>query len=212
MENPFKIKKNCDIALSCLGILVLDVFGSSIDSFPDKGTSEYFKKLEIYPGGCAFNTGVDAARLGLKVSIFGKVGSDHLGDIIIENLVKERISTDSIYRSGDTNTAFSFVMVPSDGQRRIYHSPGINDTYCTQDISMEAIEKTSILHIAGAGLMKKLDGKPAAEILKNVREKGALTSMDPVVMEGISDLILPCLPYLDIFLPEQGRIGLYNRL
>ena len=32
-----------------------------------------------------------------------------------------------------------------------------------------------------------------------------LTSLDPVVRKNIADLILPCLPYLDIFLPNNDE-------
>ena len=63
-----------EIDVACLGILVLDVFGKPIDRFPAKGTWEYFDRLEIHPGGCAYNTGVDAARLGLRVSVLGMLG------------------------------------------------------------------------------------------------------------------------------------------
>ena len=71
------------IDLACLGILVLDVFGKPIDGFPAKGTSEYFDALEIHPGGCAYNTGVDASRLGLRVSVWGMLGADPFGDLIL---------------------------------------------------------------------------------------------------------------------------------
>ena len=67
-----------EIDVACLGVLVLDVFGKRIDRFPAKGTSEYFDTLEIHPGGCAYNTGVDAARLGLRVSVLGMLGADSL--------------------------------------------------------------------------------------------------------------------------------------
>ena len=204
MKNPFVIKKS-DVHLSCLGILVLDVFGSPINQFPDKGTSEYFTDMEIHPGGCAYNTGVDAARLGLSVNAFGKIGNDSFGDIIRKALIDESAGVKGVCRAGDCNTAFSFVMIPGDGQRRIYHTPGVNGTYCTDDINTEMIMKSSVLHIAGAGLMPALDGLPTAELLQFARKNGVLTSMDPVVRRGIRESILPCLPYLDLFLPNKDE-------
>jgi len=105
------------IDLTCVGILVLDLFGKAINTFPEKGTSVY--TMEANPGGCAYNTGVDAARLGLNVAVQGRVGKDLFADTLLDALQKEGIHTQSI-RRGEENTAFSFIMVPDDGDRRTH--------------------------------------------------------------------------------------------
>ena len=71
-----------EMDLACLGIPVLDVCGKPVDRFPAEDTSEYFDPLEIHPGGCAYNTGGDASRLGLRVSVLGMLGADPFGDLI----------------------------------------------------------------------------------------------------------------------------------
>lgn len=43
------------------------------------------------------------------------------------------------------------------------------------------------------------------DLLRFARANGVLTSMDPVVKPGISDIIIPCLPYLDVFLPNSDE-------
>ena len=191
-----------EIDLACLGILVLDVFGKSIDRFPAKGTSEYFDTLEIHPGGCAYNTGVDASRLGLRVSVLGMLGADSFGDLILKALVQEGVSTAGVRRSPEASTAFSFVMVPEDGQRRIYHTMGVNQIYELSDVCRDLIAGSRVFHVAGASLMPALDGLSTVDLLRFARENGTLTSLDPVVRAGCADVILPCLPYLDVFLPN----------
>jgi len=200
-----KIDKNKKYDLACLGILVLDVFGKSIDAFPEKGTSGYFDTLEIHSGGCAYNTGVDAARLGLDVSILGKVGNDQFGNILIDSLRKENVDVRGVCRSAEDNTAFSFVMVPEDGQRRLYHTFGVNRNYNKTEVDTDIIAESKVLHIAGAGLLPALDGPPMVELLKFAQTNGVLTSMDPVVKEDITDAIVPCLPYLDLFMPNNDE-------
>ena len=190
------------IDLTCVGILVLDLFGKAINAFPEKGTSVYFDTMETNPGGCAYNTGVDAARLGLNVAIQGRVGKDLFADTLLDALQKEGIQTDSI-RRGEENTAFSFVMVPDDGDRRIYHTPGANNGFGPADLDLDAIRQSRVLHIAGASLMPALDGEPTFELLRFCREHGVVTCMDPVYREDIADLIVPALPLLDIFLPNR---------
>ena len=50
--------------------------------------------------------------------------------------------------------------------------------------------------------MPALDGSPTVELLRFARENGTLTSLDPVVRTGCAEAILPCLPHLDVFLPN----------
>jgi sugar/nucleoside kinase (ribokinase family) len=190
--------------LTCVGILVLDVIAKTINKFPLEGTTEYFDFMKLFPGGCAYNTGVDAKKLGLKVSIQGKIGNDQYGDILLDFLHKEHISTRNIVK-GNESTAYSFVMVPESGQRRIYHIPGVNNTYCLDDIYLDSIKNSKVLHIAGSSLMPKLDGAPTVELLKFCKANDTITSMDPVYKTNIADVILPALPYLDIFLPNNDE-------
>ena len=198
--------------LACLGILVLDVFGKPIDVFPEKGTSAYFDTLEIHPGGCAYNTGVDAARLGMNVAVLGKLGADNFGDIMAEALQRERVDTRAIVRSAEAQTAFSFIMVPEDGQRRLYHTMGVNRTYAPADVPREVIARARVFHVAGAGLLPMLDGPATVDLLRFARGQGVITSLDPVVRPGIAELILPCLPYLDVFLPNSDESALITGL
>lgn len=198
--------------LACLGILVLDVFGKAIDVFPEKGASAYFDTLEIHPGGCAYNTGVDAARLGMNVAVLGKLGVDNFGDIMAEALQRERVDTRGIVRSAEVQTAFSFIMVPEDGQRRLYHTMGVNRTYAPADVPREVIARARVFHVAGAGLLPMLDGPATVDLLRFARGQGVITSLDPVVRPGIADLILPCLPYLDVFLPNSDESALITGL
>lgn len=157
--------------------------------------------MQLLPGGCAYNTGVDAKRLGLTVSIQGKVGNDQFGDVVLDFLRKENISTDKIAR-GKESTAFSFIMIPDSGQRRIYNTQGANKTFCLDDIDFDSIRDSKVMHIGGSSLMAKLDGAPTIELLKFCKENNVITSMDPVFKTGIAKVIVPALPYLDIFLPN----------
>ena len=192
-------EKNID--LTCVGILVVDALGKTINEFPAEGTSVYYDSVKLLPGGCAYNTGVGAKRLGLTVSIQGKVGNDKFGNIIIEFLNEENIATDKIARA-KVNTAFSFVMIPGNGQRRIYNTQGANKTFCLDDIDLESVKHSRVAHIGGSSLMPEFDGVPTIELLKFCRENQVITSMDPVFKADIADVIVPALPYLDIFLPN----------
>lgn len=199
------------IDLTCIGILVLDALGKTINEFPAEGTSAYFDSMQLLPGGCAYNTGVDAKRLGLTVSIQGKVGNDPFGDVVLDFLKKENISADKIAR-GKENTAFSFIMIPDSGQRRIFNTQGANKTFCLDDVDFDSIKDSKVMHIGGSSLMPKLDGAPTIELLKFCKDNNVITSMDPVFKTGIAHVIVPALPYLDIFLPNTEESEHITRL
>jgi len=190
--------------LTCLGIIVLDVIAKTINRFPEEGTTEYFDSMKILPGGCAFNTGVAAKRLGLQVNIQCKVGNDLFGNILSDFLRKENIGTDNVAVEKES-TAYSFVMLPDSGQRRIYHIPGVNNTYCLDDVDIDSIKDSKVLHIAGSSLLPGLDGEPTIELLKFCRDNKVFTSMDPVYKKNIAGIIVPALPYLDLFLPNNDE-------
>ncbi len=197
------MRTNQQFDLVTLGILVFDLFGKPIEEFPEKGTSLYFDTLQMHPGGCAYNTGVVAARLGLDVAIVGKLGEDAFGDTIASHLESEGISLNGISRTESESTSSSFIMVPEDGQRRIYTYYGANSSLCLEDIDFDLLSQSRIVHIAGASMLPKLDGGPMKALLQKAQEAGVTTSMDPVIKPDMRDSIVQCLPYLDIFLPNS---------
>lgn len=203
--------KTDSLDLVCLGILVVDAVGKPIDTFPAKGTSVYFDSLEMHPGGCAFNTSVAAARLGLRTGVLGIVGRDVFGDLVLDTLRKEGVATTGV-RHSTGPTAFSFVMVTEDGQRRIFHTAGANQGYSGDDINRDVLKTGRALHIAGAGLLPAINRDVLIETLQWCQNHGVLTSLDPVFKPDIADCVLPCLPHLDLFLPNGDESVLITGL
>jgi sugar/nucleoside kinase (ribokinase family) len=158
--------------------------------------------MEVHPGGCAYNTGVDMARLGLKVSVMGLVGDDSFGGLLLDFLANEKIGVEGIKKTRRAGTSFSFVMVSGDGQRRIFTSFGANSFLSKDDVSLELIEDSKVFHIGGACMMKALDGGGERDLLKYAQSKGTLTCMDPVYRSETASLIVQCLPFLDYFFPN----------
>ena len=76
-----------------LGIFVVDVLGRPIDRFPDKGKLALFDELEIHSGGCANNTAIALARLGISVGAMGKIGNDAFGNLILQTLTENGVDT-----------------------------------------------------------------------------------------------------------------------
>ncbi|MDE0466257.1 MAG: sugar kinase [Candidatus Poribacteria bacterium] len=187
-----------------LGIYVVDVLGRPIDQFPEKGKLALFEELEIHTGGCANNTAIALARLGISAGAMGKVGSDAFGDLILQTLTDNDVDTVGMQQDANSSTSFTFVAVASDGERTFYHYIGANGELCEVDLNWEIIKRAKILHIAGALVMPRFDGAPMAKVLREAKELGITTSLDTAydATGKWMETLEPCLPYVDMFMPS----------
>ena len=191
--------------VACLGIMVADALGRPIDTIPDKARLQLFDQMELHTGGCAVNTGIALAKLGIDVSIIGKVGQDGFGDFLVKEIEKHGGDTAGVVRDADASTSFTFIMIASDGERRFLHTMGANATFCIDDVNLDIVKQAKILHVAGSYLMSTFDGEQTAEVLKQTKAAGVITSLDTAFNDRTKDwlgTIGPSLPYLDYFLPS----------
>ena len=188
----------------CLGILVADVVGKPIDKWPGRGELELVDRMELHTGGCAANTGIALAKIGVDVAVIGKVGNDGFGDFMISRLKGHGIDPSGVVRSERSNTSATMVMVHSDGERSFLHYLGANKELCEADVDMDLIARSRILHVAGTFLMPSIDGQPTANILKKAKKLGVTTCLDTCwdATGKWMKVLEPCLPHIDYFLPS----------
>lgn len=195
--------------VACVGIYVVDALGRPIDRAPERGKLVLFDRLELHTGGCANNTAIALARLGIPVRAFGKVGTDAFGDLVIKTLRENGVDADFIVRTPEVNTSFTFVTISSDGERSFYHTIGANGVFCEEDIPRERLLDSRIVHVAGANLMPRFDGAPTTRLLRWVREHHILTAFDTTwdATGRWLEVIGESLSYVDFFLPsvEEAR-------
>ena len=187
-----------------LGIYVVDVLGRPIDQFPEKGKLALFDELEIHTGGCANNTALALARLGISAGAMGKIGTDAFGDLILQTLTDNGVDVGGMRQDAEVSTSFTFVAIASDGERTFYHYIGANGELCEADLNWELIKTTKILHIAGALVMPRFDGAPMANVLREAKRLGITTSLDTAydATGKWMETLAPCLHYVDIFMPS----------
>ena len=70
----------------CAGILVADIFVPPLERLPQAGELVVTDDFLVQPGGCAANTAISLVKLGVPVSVAGKVGSDLFGDAVERDL------------------------------------------------------------------------------------------------------------------------------
>lgn len=196
--------------VACLGILVADVVGKPIDALPPKGTLIAVDRMELHAGGCAANTGIGLARLGVATSVLGKLGEDGFGDFLAQTLMRNGIDARGVVRDPMAATSATMVAVDSCGERTFLHHAGANAAYAAADVVWPVIEEAEILHIGGPFLMPKFIGDDCAAVVRKAQAMGKTTTLDTVwdFTGRWMSVLAPCLPYLDYALPslEEAKL------
>src|ERR1051326_2617149 len=164
----------------CLGLLVADVVAKPVGEYPGRGELVQVEQMALHSGGCAANTGIALARLGISTSIVGKVGRDGFGEFLVGELERAGLDTMGVGRDGRAHTSATMVLVHPDAERSFIHYAGANATLTAEEIDVERFRGARFLHVAGSLLMPAFDGPPAAGVLRRARAMGFYTSLDTV--------------------------------
>ena len=186
--------------VASLGIIVADVLARPVDAMPERGRVVMVEDLAVHLGGLAAATARVLAKLGGKVALIGKIGTDVFGDFVLDVLRGSGVDTAGVKRDAAANTSVTLVVVSSDGERSFFHYTGANGTVREEDVDFDIVRQARILHYGGTFLMEQLDGEPIARVLESARSLGKVTSLD-TSWDGTGrwlELIEPSLGYLDI--------------
>lgn len=191
--------------IHCVGALVVDLLSGPIEQYPVPRvqTQVTTKWIHIMPGGGAANAPSALARMGLEVSSFSKVGDDFTGEFIRCELKKLGVDTTGICVSPRDATPFTFVGIHPDGDRTFIHTPGANVTFTLDDLDLDRLFNTDYLLYHDLWVLPSMDGKPAARLLSEARQRGVTTLLDEGFGYGPQrDLLEIMLPHCDFVIPS----------
>ena len=193
-----------------LGIHIVDILGRPVTRIPDGQNVALLEEIRITVAGTAAGTSVDLAKLGAHVIAMGALGKDELGNFIVNTMQHYGIDTRYLRRKDGVQTSATMLPIRPNGERPALHVPGANGALTLEDIDFDVIASADILHVGGTSLMPKFDGAPTVEVLKFAKSKGVTTTFDLVAIDrpDLLDLIAPCLPYIDYFMPgvDEARM------
>ena len=179
------------------------------------GTIVEMNGLAFSPGGVVSNTGLCLRRLGFDPILVGRVGSDHLANIIASIFEQQGMSPDFLHRSSGT-TSYTFVLSPPGTDRIFLHYPGCNDEFSVDDIDYSALAG-SFFHFGYPPLMREMyteGGKNLAAVFQKAKDAGCITSLDMAVPDPNApsgqvdweEILARALPYVDVFLPSLDEL------
>ena len=139
-------------------------------------------------GGAPMNTIVGVARLGLKSGAITAVGEDPFGDFLIHELEKNGVDISHVKVKKGMRTTIAFVAnEPETGERTFifYRKPWITGTadssLSIEDIDLDYISNTGILHVSGFSLSQNPSRKTILSAVKHARSSDVCISFDPTL-------------------------------
>ena len=103
------------------------------------GSKIEMKKLVLTSGGGGTNAAVTFARQGLETANIGVVGKDFNGEEILKELSGEGIDISLFQKHDDDFTAYSVILVNSDGERTILSYKGEGQHFSTKMIPFDKL-------------------------------------------------------------------------
>ncbi len=158
-------------------------------------------------GGCASNTALDLARLGIQVGASGCVGTDVFGQFILDELSAGGVRIDGIHRLDGIHTACTMVINVKDQDRRFIASPGANTRFTVDHIPRQWVEQAKVWYIGGYLMLLDFENSATVELLRAARAAGTKTILDVVGIGGEDcfERVALMLPETDVFLPNDDE-------
>jgi sugar/nucleoside kinase (ribokinase family) len=185
----------------CAGIVVADHVCTPIPHLPAAGELVMADRLLLTLGGCAANTAVDLAKMGVRASVVGRVGTDLFGRIVADMLAEAGVDTAALRSEPGGDTSQTLIVNVAGQDRRFIHTFGANAGLRAADISSDALAECKVLYLGGFLLMSAVLGTELAAVFERAHQTGIQTFLDVVTPPGLDyqKQLEPVLPHTDVF-------------
>jgi sugar/nucleoside kinase (ribokinase family) len=191
----------------CVGILVADLFVPPLPRLPHPGELQLVDDMLLAAGGCAANTAMDLAKLGVRTAVAAKVGNDFFAAYVRQELESKGVDVSGVRSTADAPTSRTVILPVTGDDRRYIHAVGANAQLRVDDIDLDQLAQARILHVGGYLLFPGFEPQALAELFQFARQRGITTLLDvagPSAAAGLTPLA-PVLPYTDVFLPNDDE-------
>jgi 5-dehydro-2-deoxygluconokinase len=161
--------------LICMGRVAVDFYGQQVGArLEDMGS---FSK---YLGGSSGNVAYGTARQGLKSSMFARVGDEHMGRFLKEELDCVGVDTSHLISDKERLTALVILGIKdSETFPLIFYRDNCADMAITaEDVSEKYIASARCLAITGTHLSNPQTREAVLTALKYARRNGVKTALD----------------------------------
>jgi ribokinase len=204
-------------SVQLLGDLMVDIAFEvdTLEALTRARGSDYPSRAVMSPGGSAANTATWLARAGNNVSLIGAVGTDPLGDYLINEIGKCGVHM-LVQRVPEAQTGVCLILNEFDGQRTMIPSAGANAKLDNSKlIDQLAASSITHLHVSAYMLFHELSGFTALAYMDAARRMGATISLDPAssaLLEHNQPQLMAALERSDLLLANADEAREITRL
>jgi sugar/nucleoside kinase (ribokinase family) len=191
------------------GDMCVDLIVTGDDVVPEFGQVEKLVgDYELEMGGSCNIFACQAARLGLRVGILGRVGDDDYGRLILRRLQESGVDTRFVMIDPALKTGLGIALCTGHDRAILTYMGSLNAVY-PADVSDEILRLSHHVHHGSYFLHTNL--RPAmTDIFQRALAFGATTSLDTNwdPDESWNDGLQNLLPLVDIFFPNEQEARL----
>ncbi len=191
-----------------VGMMVCDTLLSTVPSNILELDSVSIQRPAVSCGGDALNVAGGLAKLGIPVSIIGRIADDANGRYILEQCAECGIDASGVIYDKECATASSYALIDESGERHFLSEKSIFEKLSAGDIPDDAIIGADIIYFGSAMAMKSMDAGGIKNLFARAHQYGKRTAMDAAInredanrnwMDYLSDAFLET----DIFFPSR---------
>jgi sugar/nucleoside kinase (ribokinase family) len=195
-----------------IGDMCVDLIVTGDDVVPRFGQCEkLIGDYELEMGGSCNIFACQAAKLGLRVGIIGRVGEDDFGRLVIRRLVDSGVDTQHVVVDPSVKTGLGIALCQGNDRAILTYLGSLNAIYPEQ-ISDELLRSAHHLHHGSYFLQTNL--RPAIPgIFARARSFGLSTSLDTNwdPEERWNGTLRKSLQVTDVFLPNEQEARYISR-
>lgn len=157
-----------------LGELLIDFACLSADA-------DGYPTMAAHPGGAPANFLAALQTFGAKTAFIAKAGDDAFGRMLLRTLRGAGIDTRGVTLSGETFTTLAFVTFDETGNREFSFArkPGADTQLCKDDIDLELIDQTRVLHFGTLSLTDEPARSATQYAVAYAKSHGKYITFDP---------------------------------
>lgn len=204
-ENTLKyLTSNIDRKIVVVGSINLDTT-LNVNELPTGENTIIIKNHKTSLGGKGLNQTIGVNRMGVPVSLIGKVGDDLEGRSIFSQLINEGLDITGVEKEENYETGKAYIQLQQDGKSTIAIFGGANERLLPEDI-----EKHRQLFVGSSYCLvsTEIPEISVAKAVEMAKEYGAKVVLKPSAQEKIEERVLK---NIDIFILNKKEAEILCR-
>ncbi|CAO3357341.1 bifunctional 5-dehydro-2-deoxygluconokinase/5-dehydro-2-deoxyphosphogluconate aldolase [Azospirillum palustre] len=161
---------------------VISIGRSSVDLYGEQvgGRLEDMQSFAKYVGGCPTNIAVGTSRLGLRSALLTRVGDEHMGRFIREQLIREGVDTSSVITDPERLTALVILGIRDRKTFPLifYRENCADMAICEEDVREDFIASAKAVVVSGTHFSTPTTEAAMRKAMRLARDNGTKVVFD----------------------------------